>query len=55
MLPAVNSSGNWVKVVQRISVRVRLVQEAGDPPLRAGMSASVKIDTGHKRSLSDLF
>jgi membrane fusion protein (multidrug efflux system) len=55
LLPAENSSGNWVKVVQRIPVRVRVDRKAGDPPLRAGMSADIDIDTGHVRSLSDLF
>ena len=55
LLPAENSSGNWVKVVQRIPVRVRVDMHAGDPPLRAGMSADIDIDTGHVRTLSDLF
>jgi membrane fusion protein, multidrug efflux system len=55
LLPAENSSGNWVKVVQRIPVRVRVDMQPGDPPLRAGMSAEINIDTGHERHLSDLF
>jgi membrane fusion protein (multidrug efflux system) len=55
LLPAENSSGNWVKVVQRIPVRVRVDMQPGDPPLRAGMSADINIDTGHVRALSDLF
>jgi membrane fusion protein (multidrug efflux system) len=55
ILPAQNSSGNWVKVVQRIPLRVRVDRAAGDPPLRAGMSVLVDIDTGHHRSLNDLF
>jgi membrane fusion protein, multidrug efflux system len=55
LLPAENSSGNWVKVVQRLPVRVRLDRHPGDPPLRAGMSADIDIDTGHVRHLSDLF
>jgi membrane fusion protein (multidrug efflux system) len=55
LLPAENSSGNWVKVVQRIPVRVRLDLKPGDPPLRAGMSADIDIDTGHVRTLSELF
>ncbi|MDQ2802303.1 MAG: HlyD family secretion protein [Pseudomonadota bacterium] len=55
VLPAQNTSGNWVKVVQRIPVRVRVERHQGDPELRAGMSVAVKIDTGHTRSLSDLF
>jgi membrane fusion protein, multidrug efflux system len=55
LLPAQNSSGNWVKVVQRIPVRVRIEMQPNDPPLRAGMSADIDIDTGHVRKLSDLF
>ncbi|MGH7044491.1 MAG: efflux RND transporter periplasmic adaptor subunit, partial [Acetobacteraceae bacterium] len=55
VLPAQNTSGNWVKVVQRIPVRVRLQHHAGDPPLRAGMSVEASIDTGHRRTLGDLF
>lgn len=55
IIPAQNSSGNWVKVVQRITVRIRLERKPQDPPLRAGMSVVADIDTGHTRSLSDLF
>lgn len=55
LLPAQNSSGNWVKVVQRVPVRIDITLPKGSPPLSAGMSASVSIDTGHQRSLSDLF
>jgi len=54
ILPAQNSSGNWVKVVQRISVRVRVDHNAGDPPLRAGMSVIANVDTGHVRTWHDL-
>ncbi|MCW5690940.1 MAG: HlyD family secretion protein [Pseudolabrys sp.] len=55
ILPAQNSSGNFVKVVQRIPVKIAIDRTAGAPALRAGMSAYVSIDTGHRRSLSDLF
>ncbi len=55
ILPAQNASGNWVKVVQRILVRIRIDRKPGDPALRSGMSAEVAIDTGHRRTLSDLF
>jgi len=55
ILPAQNSSGNWVKVVQRIPVRVQIVSGPADLPLRAGMSAEITIDTDHHRHLSDLF
>ena len=55
ILPAQNTSGNWVKVVQRIPVRIRIERRPGDPELRAGMSVEADIDTGHVRHLSDLF
>ncbi len=55
VLPAQNSSGNWVKVVQRMPLRVVIRQRPNDPPLAAGMSAEVSIDTHHVRRLSDLF
>ena len=50
LLPAQNTTGNWVKVVQRIPMRVRL-DLANRPPLRVGMSAVVEVDTGHARGL----
>jgi len=49
VLPAQNATGNWVKVVQRIPVRISVEQEAGGLPLRAGVSTEVEIDTGHSR------
>ncbi len=54
ILPAQNASGNWVKVVQRLPVRLRLVEREGEPPLRAGMTAYVSIDTGRTRNISSL-
>jgi len=48
-LPAENASGNWVKVVQRIPVRIAIDKSQCDRPLRAGMSAVISIDTGHRR------
>jgi membrane fusion protein (multidrug efflux system) len=54
VLPAQNTSGNWVKVVQRIPLRVRIDPQTGAPPLRAGMSVVLHIETGHRRRLSDL-
>ena len=52
LLPAQNTSGNWVKVVQRIPMRVRVdTSEKDRPPLRAGMSVEVDVDTGHARGL----
>jgi membrane fusion protein (multidrug efflux system) len=50
VLPPQNASGNWVKVVQRIPVRIAIQPGPDDPPLRNGMSADVEIDTGpHSR------
>ncbi|HTK80469.1 MAG TPA: HlyD family secretion protein [Rhizomicrobium sp.] len=48
-LPAENTSGNWVKVVQRIPARVKLTHSDCNVPLRAGMSANISIDTGRYR------
>jgi membrane fusion protein (multidrug efflux system) len=48
-LPSENISGNWVKVVQRIPVRINLEGSTCDVPLSTGMSAVISIDTGHKR------
>ncbi len=56
LLPAQNTSGNWVKVVQRIPLRVDV--DASDkslPPLRAGMSVEIEIDTGHARGMPSFF
>ena len=55
ILPPQNASGNWVKVVQRLPVRVRLLPHQGEPPLRAGMTATVTIDINRRRSLAGLF
>ena len=54
LLPAQNTTGNWVKVVQRIPMRVSLALEPGKPPLRVGMSAVVDVDTGHARGLPQM-
>lgn len=47
ILPAQNATGNWVKVVQRIPVRIRLDQFPDSLPLRSGMSVHVEVDTGY--------
>ena len=52
VLPPQNASGNWVKVVQRLPVKLRLSPQAGEPSLRAGMTATVRIDTGRERTVS---
>jgi membrane fusion protein, multidrug efflux system len=54
VLPAQNATGNWVKVVQRVPIRLTVQMPADAPPLRTGMSATVEIDTGHRRALGDV-
>ncbi|MFE0015629.1 efflux RND transporter periplasmic adaptor subunit [Mesorhizobium sp. NPDC059054] len=55
LLPAQNATGNWVKVTQRIPVRLQLDNADADLALRAGMSASVTVDTGVSRGFGGLF
>ncbi|MCR6629531.1 MAG: HlyD family secretion protein [Magnetospirillum sp.] len=55
VLPPQNASGNWVKVVQRVPVRLEVDIPEDSPPLSAGMSVEVSIDTGHRRRLGDLW
>jgi membrane fusion protein, multidrug efflux system len=54
ILPPQNASGNWVKVVQRLPVKLRLLPQVGEPAIRAGMTATVKIDTGRQRHVGDM-
>ena len=51
VLPPENATGNWVKVVQRLPVRVELRQLDPEFPLQGGLSATVTVDTGHERHL----
>ena len=56
ILPPQNATGNFVKVVQRVPVRIYF--DDNDKyvrKLKAGMSAYTSIDTGHRRSLAALF
>ena len=55
LLPPQNATGNWVKVVQRIPVRLSFGEIPDGLGLRAGMSVKVSIDTGHRRSLYELW
>ena len=48
LIPAQNATGNWVKVVQRLAVRIRISPDKAHP-LRDGMSAQVSVDTGKSR------
>ncbi|HZR36081.1 MAG TPA: HlyD family secretion protein [Nevskia sp.] len=50
-LPPENATGNWVKVVQRLPVRLELENPDPGLPLHTGLSATVEVDTGHRRSL----
>ena len=54
VIPAQNATGNWVKIAQRVPVRIRIVAAEGLPELRAGLSTAVEIDTGHRRRLFGL-
>jgi len=54
LLPPQNASGNWVKVVQRVPVRLRLEPAGNELVLRAGMTVTAGIDTGRTRSLAGL-
>jgi membrane fusion protein (multidrug efflux system) len=54
VLPPQNATGNWVKVVQRIPVRIEVEEKAQRPPLRAGMTVVVSVDTGRERHAGDL-
>ena len=53
LLPAENATGNWVKVVQRLPVRLVFDDDVADlrVPLAAGLSAKVTVDTAHRRTL----
>jgi membrane fusion protein, multidrug efflux system len=55
ILPPQNANGNWVKVVQRVPVRIVFDPGQDLKLLRAGMSVTVDIDTGRKRTFASLF
>jgi membrane fusion protein, multidrug efflux system len=55
ILPPQNANGNWVKVVQRVPVRIGFDPGQDLSRLRAGMSVTVDIDTGRRRTLASLF
>jgi len=48
LLPPENATGNWVKVVQRLPVRLNLDEVDPDSPLHAGLSVTVEVDTHHR-------
>jgi membrane fusion protein (multidrug efflux system) len=49
VLPPENATGNWVKVVQRLPVRLELDEVDPDRPLFSGISVTTQVDTGHRR------
>lgn len=51
LIPAQNATGNWIKIAQRVPVRIKIIPASGMPELRAGLSAKAEIDTGHRRRL----
>jgi membrane fusion protein (multidrug efflux system) len=55
VIPPQNATGNWVKVVQRLPVRIAVDGADGRPPLRAGMTVTVSIDTEREPQLAKLF
>jgi membrane fusion protein (multidrug efflux system) len=49
LLPAQNATGNWIKVVQRLPVRIELdAKQLADHPLRIGLSTLVTVDTANR-------
>ena len=49
LLPAQNATGNWIKVVQRLPVRVELDEkQLAEHPLRIGLSTLVKVNTSNR-------
>jgi membrane fusion protein (multidrug efflux system) len=53
LLPPQNATGNWVKVVQRLPVLLRIERSDHEPVLRAGMTVTASIDTEQARGLPD--
>ncbi len=51
VIPAQNATGNWVKIAQRVAVRIKVNDAPELPQLLAGLSAVVDVDTGHRRRL----
>ena len=51
LIPAQNASGNWIKVAQRVAVKIKIMPNEQAPELRTGLSTKVEIDTRNRRSL----
>jgi len=54
VIPAENATGNWVKIAQRLSVKILVDRDQSTPILRAGFSSNVTIDTEHHRRVFGL-
>jgi len=52
VIPPQNATGNWVKVVQRVPVRIAVEQRPELPPLRAGMTVAIAVDTEREPGLA---
>ncbi|WP_245428017.1 HlyD family secretion protein [Bradyrhizobium sp. MOS003] len=50
VLPPENATGNWVKVVQRLPVRLEIDDPDFARPLFSGISVTARVDTGHRRN-----
>jgi membrane fusion protein, multidrug efflux system len=55
LIPPQNATGNWVKVVQRLPVRIAVGPRQDQPSLRAGMTVTVSIDTEREPELAKFF
>jgi len=55
VLPPQNASGNWVKVVQRLPVRIEILEFGDRPALRAGMTATITVDTEQDKSFETVW
>lgn len=55
VLPPQNASGNWVKVVQRLPVRIEILDFTDRPTLRAGMTATITVDTEQDKSFDTVW
>jgi membrane fusion protein (multidrug efflux system) len=55
ILPPQNAAGNWIKIVQRVPIRVEFAPGQDLRRLRSGMSANIEIDTGRRGRIVSLF
>ncbi len=55
ILPPQNAAGNWIKIVQRVPIRVEFAPGQDLRRLRSGMSAYIEIDTGRRGRIASLF